>query len=223
MKNFFLLKQTNPEFGYSGEILGTDFDLSAACPHCGSGAFVKDRLRVKIKPTKDEFLETIAGDFLISEALFKSLKNKSNKVNVNHLKKVLDSSDNELPYYYLTSKLSFPSMSNESNGVIVEGQCQFCKRDGHFAKVIVGNLSLGIKTKIITPHYIYKIENDSFLDQSDIFTTWECFGNSRLKTEGKYIRHFARPELLVSAELKDKLEECNLKSLNFFPITIEKI
>lgn len=216
---FYLLRQIGKETGYSGEALGTSYDLSNACPVCGSGAIVIGSLVVKVKEHTD-LIETLNGDYLISGTLYNNLK-AGNVKGIADLSKVMNQIGNDTDYYHLTSNNVFPPMLNESEGITVENQCQVCKRDGYFDTVHIGNILKGIKTKVIPCKYKYQIQDERLLCSSEIYVTWELFGNSRRNTGGKYVIHYARPRIILSRRVKDILELLEIKDLIFYPVEIE--
>lgn len=65
-----------PFFEPTGEMCGTEYDESMACPHCGAKAVQRGDLRMDIRriPKKKDLTITLAGESLISTRLVKHLK-----------------------------------------------------------------------------------------------------------------------------------------------------
>jgi len=65
-----------PTFEPPGEMSGTEYDESAACPHCGAGATLKGDLHLDLQriPKKKDLALTIAGEAVVSAQLVKALR-----------------------------------------------------------------------------------------------------------------------------------------------------
>ncbi len=65
-----------PTFEPSGEMCGTEYDESAACPHCGAKAVQRGDLHLDVRriPKKKDLAMTIAGEAAVSARLVKALR-----------------------------------------------------------------------------------------------------------------------------------------------------
>jgi len=65
-----------PTFEPPGELCGTQYDESAACPHCGAGALLRGDLHLDLQrvPKKRDLALTIAGEAVVSTQLVKALR-----------------------------------------------------------------------------------------------------------------------------------------------------
>ncbi|HEX8702459.1 MAG TPA: hypothetical protein VF815_26735 [Myxococcaceae bacterium] len=65
-----------PTFEPPGELCGTEYNESAACPHCGAGASIRGDLHLDLQriPKKKDLALTIAGEAVISDKLVKALR-----------------------------------------------------------------------------------------------------------------------------------------------------
>ena len=65
-----------PTFEPPGEMCGTKYDDSAACPHCGAGASMRGDLHLDLQriPKKKDLALTIAGEPVVSAKLVKALR-----------------------------------------------------------------------------------------------------------------------------------------------------
>lgn len=129
--DLFLVTYLGEPKGSSGEEYGTPYDLSAACKICGTGARVEHALNVKgLKNIKRNVFQTLDGDWLISENFYQLFR--KNNVLAHGLKQVVHyKSRHQLPYYHLDADQCLPKCE-EMKGLVVEGKCQTCKRNGFF-------------------------------------------------------------------------------------------
>src|ERR1043165_794402 len=178
MKKFYILNNTSKPSGDSGEAAGGLYDMSNACSNCATGYKLIGNLPVKSVKFSNDFIQTLSGDYLISDKLYSFLL--SSGVESNEIMKVISfSSKRELDYYFLNPELNFPKMLPESEGIITDEQCPVCKRNGFFGEVIFEknyNGTLTGKVTHIAPKYKYHIDSNGFIEQSDIFYTWEHSG-----------------------------------------------
>jgi len=65
-----------PTFEPAGEMCGTTYDESAACPHCGAKATQRGDLQLDVRriPKKKDLARTIAGEVVVSSQLVKALR-----------------------------------------------------------------------------------------------------------------------------------------------------
>lgn len=73
--DYFIFSYLGKPIGGSGENYGTVYDLKETCDRCGTGAAVKDvlKVKVKLKQTNKDLFETVDGDILISQDLYKRI------------------------------------------------------------------------------------------------------------------------------------------------------
>ncbi len=205
--------------GLSGENCGTRYALDDACDVCGTGARLVGHLKCKgLKNIKRDVFETLSGDWLISEKLYNQfLKENLDKIN---LKNVFDYKTNEpLPFFNLHTELFLPKATS-AGGLVIEGQCMHCKRNGYFTKAIIGDLARGIPTKIIPTSLVYKGLDSSKFKGVHILNSWEHMGLSNRVAKGINVIRYARPLLVVSGGIKLFLEKQGNGKLGFEPLTI---
>ncbi len=215
----FILRRA--PYGEGGPTYGTKFDLSMACDRCGTGAKQIGPLLLKNSeiPKKRDIVETLDDELLISQILRNKFEN--NKIKGVELRPVLNfRKKNSMGYWEIYPLHTLPKVSPDSIGISTENQCPKCKRDGHFDV---------LKQKKL---YIYKEISNDFLQQADIFNTWEHFGNSNLIPDPplppsvygfQKIVHFAKPRLIMSEKAKKMFESWKLRGVEFVPVTIKKI
>jgi hypothetical protein len=213
---YYVLINRSPQKGQSGESCGSHYDLRNACKKCGTGAQLDGKLYVRgLNNVKESLVSTFDGDVLVSTELYTTLVTIGNL----DLFPVFDQKENQLRFYHLSSKFSFPRMLPQSQGLKVEDQCEVCKKNGYFNDVIIGDIEKGIKTYIAPFVFHYEIDK-VLLNQSDIFHTWEHIGLSNLKSEGNKVIRYARPLLIVSERVKEILETFKLKKVSFSEVII---
>ncbi len=216
---YFVITYTGKPIGESGESCSTEYILDEACETCGTGAKLSGSLKTKkLNKTKKNFFQTVDGDYLISEELHIKLVEKG--IKIGYLDKVVDFKNNQLTFYHLYTELSFPKTTNFS-GLIIDSQCETCKRNGYFNDVIIGDLEKNIPTKIIPLELNYSDLNLDLKKQSDFFNSWEHMGLSNREAKGNLVVRYARPMLIVSERLKIVLEEERLENLKFDVIKID--
>ncbi len=211
---FYVLKYIAKPKGESGESCKSIYSLDHACKACGTGAKLIGSLLTKgLTKIKSAFFATLDGDLLISEGFYEFLISRG--IRINHLRKVLDTKKNPLPFYHLSTEFFFPKSLPSSEGLVIDRQCQVCKRNGYFTDAKIGNYKKGIPT-VITPLILkYKGISHEFLNSSDLFNTWEHLGLSNFNAEGMKVIRYARPMLLVSENLKNAFEEYGVKDVLF--------
>lgn len=218
MKYYILSSSSRPK-GQSGESAGSKYSLDNACKNCGTGAQLIDSLHAKgLKNVKEDFFFTLDGDALITEKLYNLLKSEGLKLK--DVSNVVDRKGASLPFYHLNPKPSFPKSLPESEGLKIENQCPVCKQNGYFNDAIIGDLNKEISTYVAPLNLHYKDVEKSFLQQSDIFHSWEHMGLSNLKAEGNKVIRYARPLLIVSEKVKKTFEEFKIKKLTFDEVII---
>jgi len=213
--DYYIFSYLSKPTGESGETYGTIYDIKGACNSCGTGAKVKDVLKVKLKQTNKDLFETVDGDFLLSQALYDRIIEAS--LDLEPLTKVSSQKEKDLPYYHLKTGRILPPATIIS-GLKIEGQCPFCMRDGYFHDVIIGDPEKDIPTEAVPLIIKYPKGTMDDYGLSDFFFSWECLGLS-----GKYNNgiRYARPLLIVSEKLKLVLENADIKDVEFSKVAFD--
>jgi hypothetical protein len=194
--------------GYGGlTCYGNAYDLSEACPRCGTGARRTTPLLLKRSelPRSGDMIQTGGGEFLISPRLADVLCRE--QVSGLQLDDVLASNNREpLPWLHLSSTFTMPPMSEATEGGARENACPVCDRDGYF-------------DSLERPLAIAYSANDVDLAAlPELVQTWECFGNSSLSPPGR--ARFAQPLLLVRPTLYERLRRKKARRLDFEPLRL---
>ncbi len=218
---YYIIGYNKAPVGESGESCNSKYDFQNACSVCGTGAELVGKLRTKgIAKVKNDFFLTVDTDYIISEKLYAKLIN--NNIKLGLLQNVLDYKNSILPFYHLNTNFNFPKI-NIKNGLIIEDQCEICKRNGHFNKVVIGDIEKKIPTKVFPIDLQYSLSDMDFLNHSDIFYTWECMGLSNKDLSGSKVQRYARPLLIISERIKEVFEEFKIKGVVFEPILIKTL
>jgi hypothetical protein len=216
--NYFVFTYTGKPIGESGESCGTTYKLDTGCNLCGTGVLLAGNLKTtKISSTGHDIFQTIDGDYIISEKLHNEILNEN--IDIGNLKNIVGLKGSKLPFYHLVSELSLPKVS-KANGLIIEGQCMNCRRNGYFNDLIMGNLEKKIPTRIVPLELVYDKMDAPLFNQRDIISSWEHIGLSSREAKGNRVIRYARPLLIVSDRLKNFLEKRKLRNLKFEPIKI---
>ena len=210
---YFILSYIKSPIGDSEDYKNI-YNFTFACKVCGTGARLVGKLKTKgLAKNKKDFFETLIGDYIISESLYKELVLEN--IKLGNLMNVVDSRNKDLPFYHLYTDLYFPK-STKNEGLVIEGQCDECKRNGFFGKL--DSTEQGMK--IVPIKLYYSLNDNSFLNKSDFFFSWECLGLSNLVEKDNNVIGYARPLLIVSNHLKTALIKFKVPGLNFEQIEI---
>lgn len=203
------------EHGNGGPVDGTEYDLSSACPFCGSGAVQVGDLYLKRSeaPRKGDISRTIAGQTVVSLSLAYSLFHAG--LSGFHFRSVKSSRDgSDLPWVQWFIEEHLPPMSAASSGVIRdfkkynwgEPACAKCNRNGYFH----------------TPEEPFQLRYDkgkvTESDLPDVLHTWEWFGYSWLSDPLKESHFGASPLLIVKPKVYQLLKQLRVRAVMFEPV-----
>jgi hypothetical protein len=196
------------ERGYGGPKYGTKYDLSQACPRCGTGAIQLSPLHLNPAeiPASGSAFRTLDGEILFSLYLGRIL----NSANISGLELRAARSHKtavELPWVQLIGKMKMPPMSPTSKGILRENPCPRCEQDGYFHSA---NMPIEIE---------YSSSEVTLDGLSDVVHTYEHFGNSVLR-EPFEDSHFAQPLLLIKPKVFKVLRKHKVRGLEFVPVNI---
>lgn len=199
------------EKGRGGPVYGTRYDLSHACPQCGTGAvqtspLVLDPAEI---PKAGEIFQTLDHEVLVSPALAQALKDA--KVSGLVLGEVGSKTGTPLPWVQFRSEVELPPMDPATRGIIrssgSDSPCPGCGRDGYFHTV---------KWPSEIAYAASRVDPDAL---PDVVHTHERFGLSRLR-EPFTDSHVAQPLLLVKPTVYDILKRRKVRRVAFHPVRI---
>ena len=199
---------TNPEYR-------TTYDLSNACPRCGTAAVQTSPLMLPRKGLPRECELTLGTRFsiLVGPNLRASLLDA--KVTGLELRQALFFRNNEpLPWWQIISAYEMPMMSKLSKNLTRDTRpgwgCPTCRRDMH-TRTGIEPLDLIYDGAAVDPKAI-----------PDVVHSWECWGRSVLNydVERQLVRGFACPWVLVKPKVFDVFREFKLEDVSFDPVRI---
>ncbi len=188
-----------------GPLYGTKYLLEYACDCCGTGAIPIGPLFLrKFKIPKYQIFCTLNREILLQS----NIKDALIKNGIKSFGEVYEvKSQKQMPIWELRSQKILPQFSPETTGFERELPCSTCNRDGYFG---IPHTPLNLK---------YILKDKSLLDK-DVYVTYECFGNSRLREPFKQ-SVFAAPLFIVSHRVMKCFKELNVKNVEFEEVTIE--
>lgn len=211
---YYIISYSGSMKGESGEPCNSNYTFQDACDTCGTGATLVGNLKVKgLSNVKNHFFETYDYDYLISKELFDFLLNRELKIE--NCLNAIDSKGKPTNYFYFSSKYIMPKISFKSTGIVIDHQCQLCLRNGFFNEAKAEESENGKRFKPLPIKLVYDNIDKVFLESSDIFVTWECFGWSNLVAEGFKAVRYARPFVIVSENIKSAFEDFKVKNVHF--------
>jgi hypothetical protein len=193
--------------GYGGPTYGTEYDLSQACPQCGTGAIQITPLRLNRTeiPRRGAIFQTLDREKLVSPKLAQLL-NHAEFRGLKLRRAQSHSGGKDLPWVQLISDVELPPMSASSKGILREGPCPHCWRDGYFHS----------QQPIELEYSSRQVDVNAL---PDIVHTYEHFGNSVLREPFKN-SHFAQPLLLIKPRVFRFFRQQKVRELEFVPVKI---
>jgi hypothetical protein len=189
--------------GVGGPEQGTEYDMSAACPRCGSGARQVSALHVRELPKRGPIFETLDGDYLVSERLRAAML--AIRPAGLELREAVEASTGDATGFFQLLAAPLPAMDGATEGVLREDPCGTCNRDGHFSSPEQPERIVYRRTQL--PNTVL-----------DAHSTYELFGNSRLRSPFRE-SVFAQPLLLISTRLYEVFVEQRVPNVVFEPVT----
>jgi hypothetical protein len=208
---FLWLSMGTRERGVGGPAHGTKYDLSNACPLCGTGAIQTSSLILTPNqfPKRARMFQTMYHEYLVSSELMEVLARP--KFNGLEMRQAVAKGIGSVPWYQLIASFVMPPMSKRTKGVIrdpLTPPCTRCNRDGHFNTYE----ELSMMT--------YDAADVSVKDVPDAVVTWEHFGVGGLQTPFQE-SNFSSPLLLVSRRVFEVLQGQKVRGLSVEPVRID--
>ena len=199
------------ERGVGGPAHGTEYDISKACPLCGTGAIQTSPLILKPKqfPKKALMFQTMDDEYLVSSKVQQVLAKE--KFSGLEMRQAIAMATGPVPWYQLIASFVMPPLSKRTKRIIrdpLPPPCTRCNRDGHFHTFE--------EPSMIT----YDAADVNVNDLPDAAVTWEHFGVGGLQTPLNE-SNFSSTRLLVSQRVFEVLQGQKLRGLCFEPIRID--
>jgi len=208
---YFILR--TEEKGISGPWYGIRYDLSTACPQCGSGAVQTSPLYLKPSetPKKVAIFQTMNHEYLVSLEFAEVLK----KAGITGLELRQARSYKEhkpLPWMQIVSRKEMPPWRPSTIGFTKsnlesEKPCPHCNRDGYFHTGKVP-LEIAYSKSQVNPDRL-----------PDVIHTYEHFTKSFLRVPFEE-SHLAQPLLLVKPKVYDVFQSQKVRRVEFVPVKI---
>ncbi len=187
--------------GFSGPDAGTSYRLADACPTCGTGASQIGPLHLTLfkKAARGHVFLTLDDAVLVSVDLVAWIRDAALDVRFGQVvdKRARPRHD----IMQLLPDAALPPWSSRTSGFVVERQCPSCRRDGFFDAVDV-------------PLRLHYDVADRPAGAANVLTTWEHFGNSRLRTPLSQ-SVFAAPHIIVADPLARVLATADPRGVEF--------
>jgi hypothetical protein len=188
-----------------GPRYGTQYDMSTACPTCGTGAVQISPLHIRPSdtPKNRAIYQTVDGERLVSENLAEMMRRELKGFDLRQAQGAR--TGRPLPWFQIISNYELPPMGPTTQGLLIEGQCPNCLRDGHFG---TANEPLVIRYRDLDPGAL-----------PDIVRTWEHFGNSIMR-EPFERSHFAYPMLIMKPRVYELFRREKVRGISAEPLEI---
>lgn len=188
--------------------LGTKYDMTHACPHCGTGAkqvsplYVDHTYMAKIR--KHRAISTMNGDVLVDGGMVKKLKDAGiTGISFGDVRaRLKDDKWTSVARDQILIEHTMPPMRGELTEKDIEHLCKVCRRGGF--------MSYGNKT--------YREED--LVGLKDFNLTWEWFGVFRT-AEDRFGAHRSNPSVLVTPKVMNIFRDAGVKTLGWRPVDIE--
>ena len=197
---------------FGGPRVGTEYDMTDACPVCGSGARQRSAQMIDAKGVlllkRSRAASTYYSDILVNEKLAKQLAGSGisglSFHDVCAVRK--DGSRAGLSWRQLHAGHTLPPISPASTGVLRDSLCRRCGRSG-------------FETRMSTPMRLAYRARD--LEQAeDVNVTWEWFGPWSF--DGQVSKAlFSYPKMLVTPRVWRVFRDAGVTSFDWLPIRVD--
>jgi len=194
---------------HAGLALGTEFDLTHACPNCGTGAkqtsplYVDHEYLPKIR--KHRAIKSMDDDILVDGGMVKKLKDA--KVTGISFGDVRARHENMkwsmVAREQILIEHTMPPMRGELTANDEEYLCKVCRRGG----------------RMVYPKKPYREED--LVGMQDFNRTWEWFGIFGPADQTHRLRR-SHPRVLVTPKVMNIFREAGVKTFDWIPVGIEE-
>ncbi|MCC6660710.1 MAG: hypothetical protein IT437_07465 [Phycisphaerales bacterium] len=194
--------------GDTGPSFGTDYDLSTGCPECGTGARQSSPLRISrgSLPKKARAMRTHHGEVLIDHELATDMMIELRSER--GLRQVEDRRLlTPLPWWQVLPEVSMPPAEASTGFTVDPDRCPKCRRAG-----------FGPARDWRPLEFTYRLGAAERRALPDFVSTWEHFGESRIRYRPGYVLGFALPDILVSNRVMRLCWKAKIKGLQFVPV-----
>jgi len=203
----------DPIGDHSSVMYGTAYDLSAACPRCGTGDVQISPLMIPLNglPKKGEICLGPGFEPLVGAKLCKGLE-EAGLTGLELRQTRFYRNDEPLPWWQMISTYEMPKISKASTNLGRDTDpgwgCPVCERDMHVNKKREP-LDIVYERRDVDPEKI-----------PDVVHTWERWGRSVLHDDParQLVRGFAPPFTLVKPKFLDVVRKLRVRKVEFNPV-----
>jgi hypothetical protein len=212
---FLVLTVDRKPIESGGVEYGTKYDLSGACPSCGTGAVQTSPLMLALLglPPKALLSATCLGQILVASELAEVMK--AAKLSGVELRQTrFYRNDEPLPWFQVISQHEMPKMGPATRGIVRDTSpgwgCPVCQRDMHCDMA---------EEPTAIAYDGCEVDPDKL---PDFVHTWECFGRSVIKNdpERNLVQGFAQPRILVKPRVLDLFRKHKVRGARFQPVRV---
>lgn len=209
-----LVMQSNGDCQVDGGVLwGMTYDLSGACPACGTGGrqtspvFFNGEQLSKLDGQRAG--ATYFWHHLIDEGLAAELERiGTTGLELHNVYAVLpDKRQVKVRWKQMCAKKTLPPMSPRSSGFERDRACKVCRRNGYFTA-----------TDEAPTRFVYRASD--LHDADDVNVSWENVGMGRLAPELRDSL-LPKPWMLVTPKVRRVLLDAGVTSFDWLPIRVE--
>ncbi|GMV32152.1 MAG: hypothetical protein AMXMBFR59_42770 [Rhodanobacteraceae bacterium] len=198
----------------------SQYDLSAACPRCGTGAQLIGAMQIKANELskKGGLQQCHTGEVIISESLAQAVKEETgSSIDFRPVEEY--GTEVALPWRHIVPQFVLPPFARETTGVLRERACPSCNRDGYF-----GNIEVPFQP-VFRQHDFRELQCWPRMEGAappDFARTWECYGNSSLNLDNDPVKTigFAQPLIFVSNRVMRTVLRNKVRGFDFVPIRL---
>lgn len=194
-------------------VYGTVYDVSGACPRCGTGAVQTSPLMIPLKglPKKGEICLGPHFEWLVGAKLRKGIE-KAELTGLELRQALFYRNKEPLPWWQMVSAYEMPKISKASTNLGRDTDpgwgCPVCERDMH------------VNMKLEPLDIVYERRDVDPAKIPDVVHTWERWGRSVLHDDP--VRHlhrgFAPPFTLVKPKFLDVVRKLKVRKVEFNPV-----
>ena len=195
-----------------GAIYGTMYELTGACPACGTGARQTSGVFVDGEQLRD--LEGRKLGATMSHHIFVDAEIAEELVRIGATglsfrsvyARLPDDRQVKLRWQQLFAEKTLPRMSPRTTGIVRDRECKVCDRNGYAT------------TMRVPPRFVYR--KADLRNAADVNHSWENYGSALLKPDlrDSFLSH---PWLLVTPRVRRVIVQAGATDVEWFPIRVE--
>lgn len=186
---------------------GTKYDMTHACPHCGTGAkqvsplYIDNTCMPKIR--KHRAIPTMDRDVLVDGGMAKKLKDAGiTGISFGEVRARLKNDKwTSVAREQILIEHVMPPMRGELTEKDIKHLCNVCRRGGFMS-------------------YGKKYREEDLVGMKDFNRTWEWFGEFRT-ADDRFGAHRSDPGILVTPKVMNIFRDAGIKTFEWTPIGIE--